>query len=139
MVVFTLPAGKYYIGDPCYVIRDHIAWMAFLESCDFFEESHRAFFDKDEFWASETAYGDGVYNSNIGFRFTVDAGLIGIVPMSVVERYANQANTDFEQFGVIVTFDDPFIVRFNPRAGNDPTHVFGHIKIFTDSCNEDDY
>lgn len=138
MEKLTLPAGQYYIGDPCYVISDHNKWMAFLNSCDFFEASVEASIGDDKFWASPTAYGDGVYESNKGGRFPVDAGLIGIVPLSIVEKYYEGDIEKVKQFGEIVEFTEPFEVVFYPRgSAYEPTHVFGVIEIFTDV--EDSY
>lgn len=132
MEKLTLPAGKYYIGDPCYVIGDHDKWMLFLNSCDFFEASSEAFIGNDKFWASATAHGDGIYKSNKGDLFFVDAGLIGIVPFALVEKYSERKIENVMLFGKIVEFTNPFEVMFNQQGGSEPTHIFGDIKIFTD-------
>lgn len=36
---FTAPAGKYFLGDPCYVFS-HEAWGKILDDSKFFEEPY---------------------------------------------------------------------------------------------------
>ena len=71
-IIKNIPAGTYYIGDPCYVFgRD--SWLKLIELTDCFEIPNVEFQDKPVI-AFGTKSGDGVYNG-----FCVDSGLIGIV------------------------------------------------------------
>jgi hypothetical protein len=126
----TLPAGKYYIGDPCYVISDRDAWIEFIESCGYFEASCEAYIGEDKFWASETAYGDGGYWCSRGKELSVDSGLIGIVPFSVVEKYCENIE-DLNDLGLAVEFNNEIGVTFDPEA--DVTHIFGDVYVYADN------
>jgi hypothetical protein len=98
----TLPAGRYYIGDPCYVI-DNAKWDEFLEP--FWNEKPRGgIFDFDGFQCATfyTKHGDGVYQLEPGGdSLPVDAGCIGCIPLSLAVQGS-------ELDGACVTFDDPF-------------------------------
>ena len=73
----TLPAGRYYIGDLCYVLGDNIYDNIFggtgYES-GIYEEKGTG----RTFLVNSTAYGDGEYEGDDGNKFAVDAGIIGI-------------------------------------------------------------
>lgn len=136
----TMPAGKYWIGDPCYVfphkgpMKDK--WDELLAEVDFFDVSYGELDDgKIKVWAASTAYGDGRYIGSNGKAFPVDAGLIGIVPLETVQ-YLNRADNDLDYLGLFIEFDEPFVVRSQDGLFN-----FGHIEIDTgDECDDyDDY
>ena len=79
-----LPAGKYYIGDPCYVMRNR--WDEVCEKM--FEPGYKDDFieiDGHKMWVHSTSYGDGIYPSNKHIAFMVDAGLIGAVPLELCD------------------------------------------------------
>lgn len=128
----TMPAGTYYIGDCCYVLREdqheNFCWVN-----DFCEQFFDAEFDEDSFEilgerviAFSTKWGDGCYSSNVGFMFPVDAGLIGAVPSSLWKGSE-------PPFGCkLVTFDKDFEC-FN----EDGILTFGHVVIDT-ACDEED-
>ena len=69
-------AGKYYIGDLCYVM--HEKWTEFCHSTDN-EGTLQKLSDNRSFWWHSTAYGDGNFNDQLGNEYPVDAGLIGII------------------------------------------------------------
>lgn len=77
----VVPAGQYFLGDPCYAVPND-QWHALLDSCDTFEKpigtvgGHTVV-------AFRTAYGDGTYLDQRGVEYPVDAGLIGLTPMSL--------------------------------------------------------
>ena len=108
----TMPAGKYYIGDLCYVMHDE--WD---EACTLFFPTYQSgrgvegeFTLKDgrRFASFGTAYGDGTYNSNIGTEHMVDSGSIGCVQ---VEDIRDNTYDDIESLGAIVEFTQPFEVK----------------------------
>lgn len=83
----TVPAGKYYIGDLCYVLSDPIyetifGKLGFWESGHYVEKEHPENF----FFLNHTAYGDGTYPASDGNSFSVDAGIIGICPVSMMDK-----------------------------------------------------
>src|SRR5574343_1456005 len=88
-----LPAGTYYIGDPCYVL--HNEWG---EICDVI--CSREFKERD--WVlvladgrkvamAHTEYGDGEYWDREGNAYGVDAGLLGAIKLSDIDL-TNTAN-----------------------------------------------
>jgi hypothetical protein len=134
---FVLPAGFYFCGDPCYVVSNGDLWLEFLGET-FFEknvETARGM----TIWAGNTMYGDGEYTDNEGFRYGVDAGLIGIVSMEDVKKMADEETLDHLKYifendeksfiGRVVKFEKEFTVIFD--AKDDPTHVFGYLEINT--------
>lgn len=132
-----MPAGKYWIGDPCYVFPNkgpmENKWDEILAEVNFFEVSYGELDDgKIKVWAASTAYGDGRYIGSNGKAFPVDAGLIGIVPKETVD-YLGRTDNDLDYLGLFIEFTEPFVVRSN----NGLFH-FGHIEIDTGDYTEDE-
>lgn len=101
---FTAPAGKYYIGDLCYVLGDAIYETIFggLGGYDsgLYQEKDTTRF----FFVDGTAYGDGLYYDSNGDEYGVDAGIIGICPASLMDK--NDGG------GQIREFTDPVTCKF---------------------------
>lgn len=102
----TVPAGEYFLGDPCYAVPDE-DWMPLLESCGYFAADKanpngspvgevRGF----KVLSFGTKWGDGVYPDQFGNAYPVDAGMIGLTPVGLIKDrdYANR-------LGQFVTFD----------------------------------
>lgn len=89
----------FFIGDPGYVIHPHKRWMEVLESCNYFNHLYES---KDGFKiiAHGTMYGDGYYPGGDGRHYSVDAGLIGIVPLELVDR--DKSESDLKELGRVV-------------------------------------
>jgi hypothetical protein len=130
----TMPAGRYYIGDLCYVM--HPEWK---EVCDlFFPANHPprgvegefTLADGRRFASFSTAYGDGTYYSNINTEHSVDAGIIGCI---LVEDIRDDEADDMETLGAIVEFDKPFEV-----SSDGSSLVFGHVVIETGYDDEEE-
>jgi hypothetical protein len=125
-----MPAGKYYIGDLCYVMHD--AWK---ECCNLFfpyvpgqleqTEVQGEFTLKDgrRFANFRTAYGDGTYVSNINTEHSVDSGCIGCIR---VEDIRDTEYDDPESLGAFVEFTEPFEV-----SSDQGLLIFGHVQIET--------
>lgn len=79
-VTATLPAGRYYIGDIGYVIKEDIYENIFGDTN--FEPGHYKMKD-GEFLVNRTAYGDGSYPGSNNYQYDVDAGIIGITNISL--------------------------------------------------------
>jgi hypothetical protein len=75
-----MQAGKYYVGDLCYVLGDR--WN---EVCDLIIVDHKCLDgefelkDGTKFAIYGTYYGDGVYPDQHGNGYPVDSGSIGCV------------------------------------------------------------
>jgi len=127
-----LPAGKYYLGDPCYVIEGE-KWDEFLGPY-WDVGGHGGIFDFDGLpvCAFQTQWGDGCYEASTGARLGVDAGIIGVVPAALM------TTGDFS-LGDEVEFDEPFECS---RDSNGMLH-FGRVSVMTgdeeefcDCCGE---
>jgi len=80
-VTVRVPAGAYYLGDPCYTVPNDL-WMELLGTCDFFGVPVGTV-GGQQVVAFRTAWGDGLYPGSDGFEYPVDAGLIGLVPLAL--------------------------------------------------------
>lgn len=71
-----LPAGEYYVGDLCYVLKDR--WE---EVCELVGDKEGLFTlsDGTQFVLFNTKYGDGEFPDLDGKRYLVDSGTIGAV------------------------------------------------------------
>lgn len=78
----TVPAGRYFLGDPCYAVPGGL-WMPLLESCGDFDASPVGKVGGIEVLAFSTAWGDGTYYDQFENEFPVDAGLIGLTPIDL--------------------------------------------------------
>lgn len=91
ITIGTMPAGNYYIGDPCYVIPD-ADWSRFCEVMNKAQEAtpHGEYeaaifeFDGKQCFVSPTNCGDGGYYDQFGNEYGVDAGVIGAIPWELV-------------------------------------------------------
>ena len=128
-----MPAGKYYIGDLCYVMGDE--WR---QVCSIIIKDNQCLngeFELDDgrrFAIYSTAYGDGEYYDQYGHTYSVDAGSIGCILMSDIR--ANKYDNLLD-LGAILEFTEPF------ETGSQGGQLqFGHVIIETDAVdwNEDE-
>lgn len=129
-----LPAGKYVISDPCYVLEDS-HYHRLLKATDYFGGRGGIFKDTDsdlKFCVFGTAYGDGTYFDNKGREYGVDAGCIGCIPYEMCDK------SKIGQYSYVEGFVDDFEVRNLPsdRASHGNL-FFGSININTASEEED--
>jgi hypothetical protein len=135
-----MQAGKYYIGDLCYVMDDR-DWDEF---CGITIKDNQCldgeFEMKDgrKFATYGTMWGDGSYRSNIGTEHCVDAGLIGCIRVEDIraEKYEN-----IEELGAIVEFKEPFTTAGGRHLGRDWDGEirFGIVRIETNPSDNYDY
>ena len=153
----TLPAGEYWIGDPCYVIEPHSVW---LELVDEFYGDRREI-DHDEVriveykgqrmvW-SPTDYGDGVYYGSNGYSYGVDAGLLGVVPTELICEGSTEAGyrEKGSSTGTLHTFEYDFeVVRTENHVqfgdleimvGEETCGDCGDLHDEYESCDAEDY
>lgn len=128
---FTMPAGKYYIGDLCYVMHDK--WDAF---CEVTIQKGKVLYGKFDVEGVEvcqfgTMYGDGEYPDQFGRIYSVDAGLIGCIMVGdIVECKDNNV-----KLGHVVEFAEPFECYVDNDNGR---LYFGHICIETGDLEDDE-
>lgn len=128
-----VPAGTYWIGDPCYTIPTD-EWMEWLDAADYTSPSNvlEARLDDNRYaLALSTAYGDGEYLDQDRRNYGVDAGLIGVVSITWPE-----VREAFEKEGMryLVTFDTEVEARYD-----DGLLTFGHIAIETNDSDPDEF
>jgi hypothetical protein len=102
-----MKAGRYYIGDPCYVIGrgEDSEWLDLLEATNFFDGEVYDY-KGHKIWGHGTMHGDGEYQDNMGNSYPVDAGLLSCIPveaMDVSEEYVAENG-----LGVIHDFKEDF-------------------------------
>ncbi len=129
----TMPAGKYYIGDLCYVM--HPEWDEFCSITIKGRECLDGEFtlaDGRRFATYGTMYGDGSYPCSNGAELGVDAGLIGCIR---VEDITDKEGLErMMELGTVVEFDREFST--SEREG---TIRFGHITVETGFEEEEEY
>ena len=120
--VVKMPAGRYYVGDLCYVM--HPQWGEFCDktivgnSCI----SGEVILDNGVKVAQfGTAYGDGCYKDQFGNEYGVDAGLIGCIRVQDI----NDPQSNIKG-GNIIDFDSDF-----ECSQINGVIYFGHICINT--------
>jgi hypothetical protein len=126
-----MKAGKYYVGDLCYVMND--VWDEVVDLI--FTKDGRPlngeFNLKDgrRFAIYTTAYGDGTYYDGEGGRYFVDAGVIGCIAMDNIDT-SNERN-DVDGGNVIVFKED-----FNTSSDGENITI-GNVTILTGDYDEE--
>lgn len=125
-----MKAGRYYVGDLCYVLRD--SWD---EVCDIVitdndvRDGVFTLNDGREFAMLSTAYGDGMYSDNYDNEYPVDSGSIGCILVSDVDTPEGVTS------GNIIDFP----TDFEPYAGGEGQLVFGPVVIDTIGEDSDEW
>jgi hypothetical protein len=126
-----MKAGKYYIGDLCYVMHDVWDEVCGILFADNPRGNEGEFTLKDgrRFAAYFTAYGDGSYYDQHNASYSVDAGMIGcILESDIVEYTTSWGATNSTNGGQIIEFDIDF-----PTGKRDTGRIeIGDICIETD-------
>ena len=130
-----LPAGKYYVGDLCYVMHkewDEVCGLFFKGRDDHgCNEGEFNLKDGRRFASYNTKYGDGGYYDQFGDEYSVDAGLIGCISLNDIDL------TDDDNFlsgGQVIEFKNDFSVSGSQgpdRRDWDGVIRIGHIHIKT--------
>ena len=134
----TMPAGKYYVGDLCYVM-DHDEWHQVCARTIQGTKIVDGEFELDDgrrFAIYGTAYGDGEYYDQYGHTYSVDAGSIGCILMSDIR--ANKYDNLLD-LGAILEFAEPFETAGGRGSANwDGVIKIGHVEIATSPEYEDE-
>jgi hypothetical protein len=125
----TLPAGRYFVGDPCYTAgKDDKAWQDWCSTADFgSDDVMAATFNGLPVIGLHTAHGDGLYMDGSGREYGVDAGLIGAVPEELIKKM-NISDEDLKGSGHWVETKDDFVLE---QGGRGLLNI-GHLQIETD-------
>lgn len=130
-----MPAGKYYIGDLCYVLHDR--WDEFCNitlTKETVLDGEFKFQDGTPFASYNTMWGDGLYEDENGNEYGVDAGLIGCVPVDAIAE-EERKNLDL---GNIFEFTQPFHTSGTNRKARKGVITFGDVRIDTDPDLDDE-
>ena len=103
----SLPAGTYYVGDLCYVLKN--SWDAVCNMVIADRDCLDGEFklpDGRLFAMYSTRWGDGVYDDQEGRQYCVDAGSIGCVRLEDCD--VSREDIEEDRLGHIVTFDRSF-------------------------------
>jgi len=124
----TMPAGTYFIGDPCYVIPDD-EWSDFVGPycVDYRDGDGLQIYKGMKVFAASTSCGDGCYRDNRGNSYGVDSGMLGIVPVELCDPNELDKVMSRKDLGAIMKYDRDFEVSCSPDA----VFTFGHIVIET--------
>lgn len=90
-----LTPGRYLVVDPCYVVPNEM-WLMVCNLLPSDRESICLTYASHKFFVQSTAYGDGSYslsnNANFVGTCGVDAGLLSIIPESLVKLWKSEEN-----------------------------------------------
>ena len=126
-----MKAGKYYVGDLCYVMHDE--WDEF---CSLTINGHNVLSgefnlkDGRRFATFTTRWGDGNYFDQDGKSYDVDAGLIGCIALDDIDQ---THPSNFISGGRIVEFVNDFSTF---SAGGVIT--IGNVVIDTDPVEQEE-
>lgn len=139
-----MPAGRYYVGDLCYVMDD-AEWNEFCKLTIKGNDCLEGEFEMPDgrrFATYSTKWGDGCYRDQSGNEYCVDAGLIGCIRVEDIraEKYEN-----LERLGAIHEFRSDFLTSGgrSTNRGWDGIIQFGLVFIETDpddtelDCDDD--
>lgn len=124
-----MPAGKYYVGDLCYVMKDE--WDEFCSITIRDNKVHDGEFlleDGRRFASYTTKYGDGSYFDQYNNEYSVDAGLIGCI---MVDDISSGDIVNFD-LGNIIDFPQDF----HCYSEHGVIHI-GHVAIDTDPSGDE--
>lgn len=129
-----LPAGEYTISDPCYIIgREKYDRLLEETQCWHLNGGDQRIFTDSatglRYAIVGTAWGDGVYQDNLGNEYGVDAGCIACVPKSMCDMTP-------DRYAITRLFETEVEVDYEHHGG---VIVFGDIRIMTDADSDDEY
>jgi len=120
--------GIYFLGDPCYVLKNELWQKATEDAGDF-----AAY---DEFAIAPTMYGDGVYrDSYSGKEFGVDSASLGIVNMKFSEPNENVTRR-LDELGAIIEVNDYIKFEYNEKEYSFKFEIDGAV-VFIPTADEE--
>ena len=134
----SIPAGVYYIGDPCYPFSSSDGWNDILEKSDYFAKT-MIMHNGHAVGAFGTAHGDGSYIGKMPegrmHEFPVDSGLIGFVSINLIPPdFIASLRSGEEVCGALVEFSDPWTAS----SWKDGIIRIGHAFIDTNQNVEEE-
>ena len=134
-----MQAGKYYVGDLCYVMDDD-EWdqvCARTIKGNKFADGEFELNDGRKFAIYGTSWGDGGYQDYYGNEYSVDSGSIGCIKVEDIKDVKDKI--DIELLGNIVEFETDFVTGGGRGTkGWNGIIQFGRIAIETDPVYDED-
>jgi hypothetical protein len=125
-----VPAGEYFLGDPSYAVPDD-QWHPLLWSWADLSRPLGHMLDGTYIVAFPTAYGDGVYKDDHGHSYPVDAGLIGLVPITPGTEAALSENlTFFSERNADGWYDGGLMQRVKFEVPAHAVNIHGEMHFF---------
>lgn len=133
-----MPAGKYWVGDLCYVMHeewDEVCSLFFAgrtdQGCN---QGEFTLSDGRRFAAINTKWGDGSYRDNYCNSYGVDAGLIGCIRIQDIKEYSISPDAEGPfSGGNIIDFPRDFDVEVPDNWKSwDGVIQIGHVRVDTD-------
>ena len=135
MITDLMPAGKYWVGDLCYVMHeewDEVCGLFFRGRDDHgCNEGIFTLKDGRKFVSFNTKWGDGSYHDEAENEYGVDAGLIGCILVSDIK----DSDENTLNGGHVHDFDRSFVCsggRSEQGRDWDGIIKIGHLEIATD-------
>jgi hypothetical protein len=133
----TYPAGKYYVGDICNALDIKVYKGQWGGKYSFAVGTHdfKSNGVTEKISVNYTAYGDGTYTDDVnGFKFDVDSGTIGIVPIALCNNQQKIPGGHIIESSTSVVFNSDkgvFVIGYNNNNNM--------IIIDTDDADEADF
>ena len=152
-MINKMTPGKYYIGDPCYVLDHDILDRMFIshekqreKNNTFIDHTGYCIDDRDKhifkfegynYSIISTLIGDGRFNDGTGKEYFVDSGTLSCIPMELIEKYPyinrlGRSETKFtidNGYGHIVTMTEDFSIQYEDNLDDYIHVVIGKTKI----------
>lgn len=127
----SILSGEYYLGDPSFVINEKLYYDVYGEEYNFDSGKFDLTKKEDFIIVHSTHNGDGVFEDTKKRKYKVESGLIGLVPIKLINNLENA-----KKYGKIYNF--PNKIKFIYDNG-----VFfiksGNFIIEINTINEDEY
>ena len=142
----SIPAGRYFVGDPVYLAGSggQDAWDDLCEKINADGERDKrsviggVTMNGVPVIVADTAYGDGTFYDEKGNAYSVDSGLLSVIPVEMAE-HLRVPESELKDSGRIV--DVPAPVKMSYDDFDEGTIRIGGIEIITgdgaDDSNDD--
>ncbi len=121
----TLPKGKYYVGDPCYLLESKDYDTLVEAICAEDTNKIQKVFKDFKMYVHSTRFGDGVYASNIKTAFFVDSGMLGCFKINI-KSLTKEKFKNLERLGAFIEFEKDFTATYENGI-----FIFDNITIDT--------
>ena len=129
------PSGTYIVSDPCYLIEND-EWGNLLDKYNYFEGREHCEDHGFQWFCHHTMWGDGGYdlkkNHKLIGEISVDAGLIAIIPVDLVEKWTKTEKQQAELTRMLGRHIQKIEISkdFRPFYA-DGVYIFGEYEVDT--------